>query len=280
MEEYMKERLRLAHQDDLKTVIEIYEHIHEDLQNTVNYPKWPKGIYPNDESAKEAFDNQELYVFEVDDEMVGSVILNHHQDDGYNQADWFVEADEKDVMVIHTLSIEPSKKGKGFASDMIKHIKALAMQKHCLALRLDITEHNLPARRLYIKNGFYFTGIADSHRQDAGIKYCEMFEYNLNHPQDRLDFIEKLIHDFVEERDWHQYHTADNLSKSIMIEAAELLECFQWDDDYDFTHVCEELADVLIYSIQLSQYLNVDIKEIICQKMIKNKKKYPIEKTT
>ncbi|MFR7592047.1 MAG: nucleotide pyrophosphohydrolase [Longibaculum sp.] len=107
-----------------------------------------------------------------------------------------------------------------------------------------------------------------------------MFEYNLNHPQDRLDFIEKLIHDFVEERDWHQYHTADNLSKSIMIEAAELLECFQWDDDYDFTHVCEELADVLIYSIQLSQYLNVDIKEIICQKMIKNKKKYPIEKTT
>ena len=65
-------------------------------------------------------------------------------------------------------------------------------------------------------------------------------------PRDQLEMIEKIVDDFVSERDWHQYHTADNLSKSIIIEAAELLECFQWDDEYDFEHACEELADVFI----------------------------------
>ena len=75
-----------------------------------------------------------------------------------------------------------------------------------------------------------------------------------------------------------RYHSADNLSKSIIIEAAELLECFQWDDEYDIVHVCEELADVMIYSIQLAIHLDVDIKEIILDKMIKNAQKYPVNK--
>lgn len=266
----------LATLDDLDYISQIYMDIHEEHANGINYPKWPYNIYPIDEDAKEGIDKQELYVLKINSQIVGSVILNHNQDLGYEQAQWLVDAHENEVMVIHTLAISPKLKGRGYAGIMIKKIKELAIHQGCTAIRLDMTNGNLPARYLYQKHGFYFTGIADLKRQSAGIDYCEMYECNLERPRDPLSIIEKTVNDFVTERNWHQYHTADNLSKSIIIEAAELLECFQWDDDYDFHHVCEELADVMIYSIQLALYLNVDIKDIIVDKMQKNKIKYPL----
>ena len=84
---------------------------------------------------------------------------------------------------------------------------------------------------------------------------------------------------FVKDRDWDQFHTPDNLAKSICIEAGELLECFQWDPEkYEHRAVCEELADVMIYCMQLADKLQVNMEDIILDKMEKNEKKYPVEK--
>ncbi len=84
---------------------------------------------------------------------------------------------------------------------------------------------------------------------------------------------------FTEERDWDQFHTPANLAKSIAIEAGELLECFQWsDEDYDIDHVKEELADVMTYCVDMVYKLNLDMDEIIHDKMQKNAAKYPVEK--
>lgn len=267
----------LADMNDLEAVSMIYDRIHEDLAKTVNYPKWPYHVYPSYQSAYEAISQKELYVYRIDHQIVGSVILNHKQNSGYEQAQWLVDANEDEVLVVHTLAVDPCQKGQGYAGHILKQIQLLALKLNCLAIRLDLTQNNIPARNLYQKHGFYFTGLADLHRQEDGIDYCEMYEYNLQNPRDRLQLIEKTVNDFVTERDWHQYHTATNLSQSIIIEAAELLECFQWDDDYDLIHVCEELADVLIYCIQLALHLQVDIKDIILDKMLKNRKKYPVE---
>ncbi len=93
--------------------------------------------------------------------------------------------------------------------------------------------------------------------------------------QDTIDRVKR----FVDDRDWKQFHTPANLSKSISIEANELLECFQWsDNDYDLEHVKEELADVFVYCLDMVDILNVDIDEIINSKMDKNEAKYPVEK--
>ena len=93
----------------------------------------------------------------------------------------------------------------------------------------------------------------------------------------------KEIHDelimFQKERDWKKFHTPENLAKSISIEATELLEHFQWQNEYDENEVAEELADVLIYCIYMADAMNFDIKEIILNKMEKNAIKYPIDKS-
>ena len=87
------------------------------------------------------------------------------------------------------------------------------------------------------------------------------------------------IRKFTEDRDWQKFHTPANLAKSISIEAAELLECFQWSDtDYDLEHVKEELADVMVYCRNLLDELGLDEDEIIQAKMTQNEAKYPVEK--
>ncbi|MEE1117837.1 nucleotide pyrophosphohydrolase [Methanosphaera sp.] len=92
------------------------------------------------------------------------------------------------------------------------------------------------------------------------------------------EVIERIIK-FRDDRDWKQFQTLENLAKSISIESAELLENFQWDNDYDIKHVEEELADVLIYSYLMAITMNVDVKEIMLKKIEKNEEKYPIEKS-
>ena len=87
------------------------------------------------------------------------------------------------------------------------------------------------------------------------------------------------IRKFSKDRDWEQFHSPANLAKSIVIEAAELLECFQWsDEEYDLQHIKEELADVLVYSQNLLDKLGLDADEIINMKMEQNEIKYPVEK--
>ena len=87
------------------------------------------------------------------------------------------------------------------------------------------------------------------------------------------------IRKFTADRNWDQFHTPENLAKSISIEANELLECFQWSDiDYDLQHVKEELADVLVYCRNMLDKLGLDEDEIINMKMTQNEAKYPVEK--
>lgn len=96
---------------------------------------------------------------------------------------------------------------------------------------------------------------------------------------DRLEVLKNRIQKFNDDREWNKFHSPANLAKSISIEANELLECFQWNDnEFNIDDVSEELADVMNYCIQMSQVLGLDIIEIINSKMDKTEKKYPVEK--
>ena len=95
---------------------------------------------------------------------------------------------------------------------------------------------------------------------------------------ERLDELMQRIDKFNKDRDWDQFHTPVNLAKSISIEANELLECYQWNDDANIADVKEELADVMNYCLQMCKVLNVDPIDIINAKMDKTEKKYPVDK--
>lgn len=89
----------------------------------------------------------------------------------------------------------------------------------------------------------------------------------------------KELRAFVSERDWTQFHTTENLAKSISIESAELLECFQWNNSPVMDNVRDELADVLTYCLLLADKLGDDPELLILEKLEKTKLKYPVEKS-
>ena len=91
---------------------------------------------------------------------------------------------------------------------------------------------------------------------------------------------------FVEERDWDLFQTPKNLSMALIVEAAELVEHFQWmqpDESDSLTNdkkdmVAEELADILIYTVRLADRLGIDLEQSVKDKLTKNRRKYPVEK--
>lgn len=83
---------------------------------------------------------------------------------------------------------------------------------------------------------------------------------------------------FMAERDWQQFHTPENLAKSIGIEAGELLECYQWGSDADIEKVADELADVLTYALLLADRLDLDPEKIVLAKLERTRQKYPADK--
>ena len=102
---------------------------------------------------------------------------------------------------------------------------------------------------------------------------CDEGVYNVN-----MEKVLEELREFNKARDWDQFHSPENLAKSISIESGELLECFQWNNDFEKDDVEMELADVLSYCYMLADKLGVDPNEIVLKKLEITKKKYPVEK--
>ena len=100
--------------------------------------------------------------------------------------------------------------------------------------------------------------------------------------------LKKIVEDFVNERDWSQFHNPKNLSMALSIEASELLDIFKWNTIQECESMMsekntrqdatDELADIMIYALAFSNRNNINISSAIEKKMIKNRKKYPTEK--
>jgi NTP pyrophosphatase (non-canonical NTP hydrolase) len=97
--------------------------------------------------------------------------------------------------------------------------------------------------------------------------------------------LRRQLHLFAEARDWQPFHTPKNLAASVAVEAAELLECFQWLDDTQarnigsqpkkLEEVCDELADVLIYLVHLADVLDIDLADAVTNKIMRNELRFP-----
>lgn len=99
--------------------------------------------------------------------------------------------------------------------------------------------------------------------------------------------LRRYVATFVAERDWEQFHSPDNLSRAIAIEAAELMEHFLWlterqasalvENEGKRGALVEELADVLIYALSLANALEIDVSEAVLSKLERNERRFPVE---
>lgn len=152
--------IRKATAADLDAIEAIYERIHTDQEQGNTVIGWQRGIYPTRQTAESALDRQDLFVLTDDREAVlGAAVFNQRQDDFYFQAPWQYPCEPGEVMVMHTLVIDPQVKKQGYGGAFAEFYEQYALSQGCHYLHIDTNERNETARRFYRNRGYREIGV-------------------------------------------------------------------------------------------------------------------------
>ncbi len=155
----MEVTIRKAQEKDLAAVERIYDDIHTEEEAGRACIGWERGIYPTRRTAEDALSRDDLFVEETEGRIVGTGIINRVQVDVYAEVNWLYPASDEQVMVLHTLVIDPAEKGKGFGQEFVAFYEEYAARSGCTCLRMDTNARNMGARRLYNHLGYREAGI-------------------------------------------------------------------------------------------------------------------------
>lgn len=146
---------RKAEQNDLETIAEIYDKIIETNPSV----GWKKGIYPTIDTAREALGCDELFVYCDDEGVAAAARINKTQVEDYKKAKWEYAAPDDEVMVMHTLVVDPDRRGGGIGKKFLAFYEDYALKNGCKYLRIDTNEKNEFARAMYARHGYHEVGI-------------------------------------------------------------------------------------------------------------------------
>lgn len=152
-------KFRKAAVEDVAAIEELYQAIHTAEENGQTTTGWQRNIYPTRNTAEAGIARGDLFLCEEDGKVAAAAIINHAQVPEYRFCPWKYPASEKEVMVLHTLTVDPALHGKGLGTAFVVFYEKYALDQGCHYLRMDTQEENLPARALYRKLGYAERGI-------------------------------------------------------------------------------------------------------------------------
>ncbi len=148
--------IRLATDNDIAAVASIYDLALIREEQGLTSVGWQRGVYPTEDTARQSIARGDLYVYEDDltHQVTATAIINHFQLPAYADGTWSIEAADDEVLVLHTLVVNPQETGKGIGSAIVAYYEQMAKTQGCKALRMDTQTKNTSARALYNKLGF------------------------------------------------------------------------------------------------------------------------------
>ena len=151
--------IRLARENDIPAVTAIYDKVLREEEQGRYTIGWIRGIYPTEETAGTAIAAGELFVLETEGKVIASARINHEQMPAYARVSWSVDAAQDQVMVMHTLTVDPEMNGCGAGKRFLQFYEEYALKHGSHILRIDTNERNLNARRMYAAAGYEEKGI-------------------------------------------------------------------------------------------------------------------------
>ena len=152
--------IRKAKISDLDGISKIYDKIHTLEEAGKISTGWIRDVYPTKDTAKTALGRGDMFVTVSGAKVIASAVINSFQDETYAKCEkWSVDAKEDEVMVIHTLTVDPDESSKGVGRAFVAFYEKYAKEKGCKTLRLDTNEKNERARALYKSLGYRETGV-------------------------------------------------------------------------------------------------------------------------
>ena len=170
---------RQAVPGDLDQIAAIYDAIHTEEETGRAAIGWIRSVYPTRQTAVDALQADSLYVAEEKGRIVAAAKIDQTQVPEYADASWSRDDAPEHVLVLHTLVVDPSYKGRGCATRFVHFYEDLGRKRNCTALRMDTNERNAAARSLYAALGY----------QEVGIVSCDFNGI----PGIRLVCLEKLL---------------------------------------------------------------------------------------
>lgn len=150
---------RKAVPSDAAAIAAIYERIHDGEEAGRSSIGWRRGVYPTLATAERAIAEREMYVSEHEGVLYAAGRINQKQEEVYYAVPWLYPAEDRDVLVLHTLVVDPPYAGKGEGSGFVAFYEAMARSMGCKVLRMDTNARNEKARRLYKRLGYREAGI-------------------------------------------------------------------------------------------------------------------------
>lgn len=154
---------RKANMNDLDRIVEIYENIHDEIEFGRMTIGWIRSIYPTRKTAQESIQLGDMFVEEDNGMIVAAAKINQEQVQDYAKAHWQYNVSHEEIMVLHTLVVDPKIKTKGYGSKFVAFYEQYALEHGCHYLRMDTNAINVKARALYQKLGY----------QEVSIVPCE-----------------------------------------------------------------------------------------------------------
>ncbi len=154
-------KIEVGTMNDVLELEKLYDDLNDYFLNGFNYPGWLKGVYPIRETAETGIKEENLFALKINNIIAGSIILNHKPEEAYKQVSWGVEAENNEIIVVHTLAVHPDFLKQGIANKLMDFAKEYAIQKNAKAIRLDVSIHNTPAIALYEKLSYKYIGTVD-----------------------------------------------------------------------------------------------------------------------
>lgn len=151
--------IRKATAHDIDSIVKIYDAILTKEEAKILTIGWKRGIYPTEDTASLALERDDLYVLEDDGNIVASAIINQTQVPEYKNCEWMFPAEDEEIMVLHTLVVDPEKFSNGYGEIFLDFYESFSMQNGIKYLRMDTNAKNLVARNFYKKRGYAEPGI-------------------------------------------------------------------------------------------------------------------------
>ena len=172
-------RIFAAKETEYQKVQAFYHELILKIQAYPYHPTWIIGTYPDNNYLKQLTANGQVFLGIEDDRAVAAMVLNSSPNDGYEAVSWQVPASNADATILHLLGVLPEYWGRGFGKELLDFAEHLSKANGQKALRLDVMEENLPARRLYEQAGFKEIETIKMYYESTGWSGFTMYEKDL-----------------------------------------------------------------------------------------------------
>ena len=171
--------IRKCSMENLLDCVKFYEKEVKYLEENVNYPRWERGVYPCEQTVVEKIEKSEQYIAYIGPFVAGAFVFNEDPAGDYSVGEWSQDLKDGEFAVIHTLAVNHSFYGRGYAKEIVNYCIELAKKLGYKAIRVDVVPDNYPARALYESMGFAFAGEKDLKRGFENIPTFCLYELDL-----------------------------------------------------------------------------------------------------